>query len=143
MSPVDRGIVRRKLQLITSTLRLLEPLRGVAPGAYSADPMLRDATERRLQKIVEAAVDINTHLLVETGRPTPDDMHASFTALGELGAIDPALATALAPSAGLRNRLVHGYDRIDDAKVLAAVGEALAQFPRYVAAVERFLAGRA
>lgn len=49
------------------------------------------------------------------------------------------LADELAPSAGLRNRLVHQYDDIDDAIVLRAVGEARRSFGAYAAAVERML----
>lgn len=52
------------------------------------------------------------------------------------------LADALAPSAGLRNRLVHEYDAIVDAIVLDAVRKAQALFPQYVAAIERYLSSR-
>jgi len=40
----------------------------------------------------------------------------------------------------VRNRLIHEYDDIDDAIILAAVVEARALFPRYIRAVEDFLA---
>ena len=43
----------------------------------------------------------------------------------------------LAPSAGLGHRLVHEYDEIDDAIVLAAVGTARSLYPGYLEAVER------
>ena len=59
-----------------------------------------------------------------------------------MGVLPPELAAALAPAAGLRNRLVHEYDDLDDAVVLAAVAEAGRLFPRYVAAVEAVV-GRA
>ena len=50
------------------------------------------------------------------------------------GVIERKLARDLAPSA-LRNRLVHEYDRLNDAIILHAVSRALALFPNYVAAV--------
>ena len=50
------------------------------------------------------------------------------------------MAGALAPSAGLRNRLVHEYETIDDAEVLASVGALLQLYPRYIQAVESHLA---
>lgn len=137
MSPVDREIVERKLERIVEDLRLLEPIARMDVAGYEQDVYRRKATERLLQEIVEAAVDINSHVLVRSGRPAPDDLHASFRDMGTLGALDAALAASLAPSAGLRNRLVHHYDRIDNALVLAAVRSALALFPLYVAAVRR------
>ena len=49
------------------------------------------------------------------------------------------MADALAPSAGLRNRLVHEYDEIDDRKVLEPVGRAIHDLGAYVEAVEAHL----
>ena len=40
---------------------------------------------------------------------------------------------------GLRNRLVHEYETIDDAKVLASVGTLLQLYPRYIQAIESHL----
>ena len=62
-----------------------------------------------------------------------------FVKLGDLGVLPRELALALAPSAGLRNRLVHEYESLDDAKVLASIGALLAQYPSYVQAVESYL----
>lgn len=61
---------------------------------------------------------------------------------GRRGVIPDSLAHSLAPAAGLRSRLVHEYDSIDDAIVLAAVGDACRRFAEYVAAVERYLTSR-
>ena len=49
------------------------------------------------------------------------------------------LAEQLAPSAGLRNRLVHEYEGLDDARVLAAIETMLTLYPQYVRAIEAFL----
>lgn len=59
----------------------------------------------------------------------------SFVTLGELGLVPTALAQALAPSAGLRNRLVDEYDRLDDGKVLAGIAHVIGLAPDYIKAV--------
>lgn len=61
--------------------------------------------------------------------------------MGELGVLPQDLAVALAPSAGLHNRLVHEYEAIDDAIVIAAVRQAQDLYPQCIAAVERHLEG--
>lgn len=139
MSPLDHDIVRRKLETIVADLRLLEPIAELDVNAYLTEPYRRKATERMLQEIVEAAVDVNAHILVQAGQGAPDDLFASFHGMAGAGVLTSDLATSLAPSAGLRNRLVHEYDRIDDAIVLAAVGQALTLYPQYVAAIEAYL----
>ena len=59
--------------------------------------------------------------------------------MAEVGVLTSELARSLAPSAGLRNRLVHEYDAIDDAKVLEAMATLLQLSPRYVQAIEAHL----
>jgi uncharacterized protein YutE (UPF0331/DUF86 family) len=59
--------------------------------------------------------------------------------LRELGVLSRELADSLAPSAGLRTRLVHEYAALDDAKVLAPIAVMLDLYPRYIQAVEAYL----
>jgi uncharacterized protein YutE (UPF0331/DUF86 family) len=60
--------------------------------------------------------------------------------MGELGVVPPDLAHSLAGSAGLRNRLVHEYETIDDARVLDAITTLLETYPRYIQALETYMA---
>lgn len=85
---------------------------------------------------IEAALDINAHIIAELGAEVPDDYYGGFVKLGDLGVVPRELALSLAPSAGLRNRLVHEYESLDDATVLASIGALRTQYPTYVQAVE-------
>lgn len=136
MSPIDAAIVRSKLGRIMTSLDLLRPVRAMPLADYRAQVWQRKGVERVLQESVEAALDINAHLIAERGHDVPDDYFGGFVKLGELGILPEDLARAVAPSAGLRDRLVHEYDTLDDAKVLAAVGTMLDLCPRYVQAIE-------
>ncbi|MEK7667296.1 MAG: DUF86 domain-containing protein [Gemmatimonadota bacterium] len=139
MSPLDREVVRRRLAGIAENLERLGEIVSLTLEQYRGDWQCRKATERVLQEIVEAAVDINQHLLVSSGAGPAPDYRQSFLEIGRLGIIPADLALALAPSAGLRHRLVHEYDEIDDAIVLTAVRSARDLFPAYLEAVERHL----
>ena len=140
MTPVDAALVRRKLATMMETLTALEPLSHLSLAEYRARLYERKAAERLLQETIEAAVDVNAHLVAELGRAVPDDYYSGFLRLGELGVLPTALAQDLAPAAGLRNRLVNEYDAIDDGRVLEAIGRALDLFPRYIRAIETHLA---
>ena len=139
MSPVDAAIIRRQLQPIITSLDGLTPIARLSAEQYRARLYERKAAERLLQETIEAALDINAHLIAELGGEIPEDYFGGFLKAGELGIIPPDLARSLAPSAGLRNRLVHEYEAIDDAKVLAAIGTLLDLYPRYVQAIEAYL----
>jgi uncharacterized protein YutE (UPF0331/DUF86 family) len=136
VSPIDAAIVRAKLGHIMTSLDLLRPMRALPLADYQARVWERKGIERVLQEAIEAALDINAHVIAERGLDVPDDYFGGFIKLGEIGILSAELAAALAPSAGLRNRLVHEYDAIDDAKVLAAVGTVLDLYPRYIQAIE-------
>jgi uncharacterized protein YutE (UPF0331/DUF86 family) len=139
MSPVDAAIVRRKLGRIAEGLQALAPLGRLSLQEYRARLYERKAAERLLQETIEAALDINAHVIAEQGGVVPDDYYGGFIALGTLGIIADPLARELAPSAGLRNRLVHEYEGLEDAKVLAAIETMQQVYPRYVAAIEAFI----
>jgi uncharacterized protein YutE (UPF0331/DUF86 family) len=139
VSPIDAAIVRRKLGHIIATLDDLMPISRLGLAEYRARLYERKAAERLLQECIEAALDINAHVVAEVSGEVPDDYFGSFVRMGELGILPRELAVALAPSAGLRNRLVHEYESIDDAKVLSSIDVMLAQYPAYVQAVEAYL----
>jgi uncharacterized protein YutE (UPF0331/DUF86 family) len=132
VSPFEAEVLRAKISVILENLKALEPIVAMDPDEYLRDLYKRKATERLLHEIIEAAIDINVHMIVGSGHAAPDDYYRSFTLAGELGILSPDLAEKLAPSAGLRNRLVHEYDRIDNSIILKAVSLAQALFPKYV-----------
>ena len=122
-----------------TSLKLLGPMRRVPLEEYRRRVWERKGVERVLQEAIEAALDVNAHLISELGHDVPDDYFGGFVKLGQLGVLSEDLAGALAPSAGPRNRPVHEYDTLDDAKVLADGGTMLDLYPRYIQAIEAAL----
>lgn len=142
MTELDAALVRRKLARIARNLEDLEAVEGVSLAEYRGDRFRKKGAERLLQEAIDAAVDANLHLLRVAGASTPPDYYESFLALGRAEVIPDELAERLAPAAGLRNRLVHEYDELDDEKVLEAVATARRDLGEYVAAVEGHLESR-
>lgn len=142
MTEVDAALVRRKLAVISRNLDDLAEVEGLELEDYREDRFRQKGTERLLQETVEAAVDANTHILRALGETVPADYFQSFVEVGHAGVIPSELAERLAPSAGLRNRLVHEYEEIDDRIVLDAVKEAREGLGDYVARVEAWLSGQ-
>ena len=142
MTEVDAALVRRKLARITRNLEDLSTVESLELEEFIADRFRHKGTERLLQETVEAAVDVNLHLVKVAGLAPSQDYFRSFIEVGRHGVIPLALAERLAPSTGLRNRLVHEYDAIDDQRVLNAVPDAIRDFGEYVSAVEGWLTER-
>ncbi len=136
---IDRELVTRKIVLISGDLEELRKLDSAGLDAYLADPYKEILAERFLERMITRMIDVNYHLITESGHPPPRDYYDSFTGLGKMGILDPKFASGIASAAGLRNRIVHGYDEIAPGKVFEAIRSALTDLPVYLRAVLAFI----
>lgn len=140
MSPELRAaVVQRRLHEMRRLLDLLARHQDLTGASLEADLERRLAVERALQQVVDLAVRINAHVVASEDRPPPADYYSTFAAAADVGLIERDLATALAPSTGMRNRLVHEYDDIDLDAVARSIPIAVEQYGRYVRQVAAFL----
>lgn len=137
--PVDPELVTRKIALILGDLRDLGPLAKLSADQFLADQLRQLSAERLLERMIGRMIDINYHIITERDGVPPKDFHESFLHLAHLGVLSPDLARAMAPAAGLRNRLAHEYNEIDHAKVHEAAQQALTLVPQYLEAVRKSL----
>lgn len=139
---IDRELVTRKMVLIAEDLRRLEALARKSREEYLASETDEALAERYLERMIGRMIDVNYHLLTESGEAPPRDYHESFVALARVGALEAGFARRLAPCAGLRNRIVHAYDDLDPGRVYESLRDALADVPAYLAAIRSFLDSR-
>ena len=129
---IDKELVTRKVLLITEDLRALGPLAAKPVVEYLASPTDEVLAERYLERIIGRMIDVNYHVLTESGQPPPRDYYPSFTALAGIGLLDPEFATRIAACAGLRSRITHEYETIDPARVHDALQSAVRDIPEYL-----------
>lgn len=70
----------------------------------------------------------------------PKDYYESFLKLADINLLSPEEARKFAKLAGLRNRLAHEYNDLDEQKLFDAFREIMAALPRYLKAVDDFIA---
>ncbi|MBG1269359.1 type VII toxin-antitoxin system HepT family RNase toxin [Nostoc sp. WHI] len=139
MSNIDTEIVLVRLQLINKYYNTLEEFRSTSLDEFLNDFRQQLVVERLLQLMTQAAIDINDHILSKLNPGKSETNFNSFISLGKYGVITVELARQIAPSSGLRNRLVHEYDEIDPRQVFKAISLALQQYPLYVRQVSSYL----
>ncbi|WGV28621.1 type VII toxin-antitoxin system HepT family RNase toxin [Halotia branconii] len=132
MTKIDTVIVTTRLDFIARYLDNLKRFEQVNLDDYLVDFDTQLITERLLQLMAQAAIDINDHILSKLNPGKSETNFDSFISLGKYGVITPALARQIAPSSGLRNRLVHEYDEIDPQQVFNSISFALRLYPLYV-----------
>jgi uncharacterized protein YutE (UPF0331/DUF86 family) len=140
---LDPAAVAGKLRAMRRLLDELDRLGPVDGHRFAREYATQLIVERVLSQLVDLAAGINTHVLAAQTGVAPPDIRRSFGAVAGAGLITEDLAAALAPSAGLRNVLVHAYVDLDVARLVAAVPLATEQFGEYVRQVARWVADRA
>jgi uncharacterized protein YutE (UPF0331/DUF86 family) len=139
LGELDRATIERKLVLLLGYVDELQPL-VVAGRSRSSDNVARRALERLVQLIVETVMDSNGALAADGGLPPPASGRESFDAAERLRAVSPELAQRFRASyVGLRNRIVHEYETLDETLVLRAARRLVGDARSYASAVRSFL----
>lgn len=136
---IDRLLITRKMSLILEDLAAMTRLSQLSREQYLKDSINEALAERYLERAIGRMIDVNFHLVTESGHAPPKDYHESFMLLGTLGVMTADLAKEMATSAGLRNRIVHEYDDIDPERVYEALPLAVRRIPVYLDHIQRFV----
>jgi uncharacterized protein YutE (UPF0331/DUF86 family) len=139
---IDRELVDRKIVLIAPDLAEVQAIVARGRKAFLANRMEQVVVERYLERIIGRMIDVNYHLLTETGHPPPKDYYQSFIELGGR-ALPQEFAARIASAAGLRNRIAHEYDDLDPARLFEGMETAARDIPVWVKHVVAYLESRA
>lgn len=136
---LDPESVRLRLALILDYLEEIKPLAAISLEDFLSDRYKQRAAERLLEITVQAAIDINNHLLRKHFKLATPSNAMGFQELSRRGVIAGELANQLADSGKLRNRLAHQYDEIDYNVVFSVLNEVLEYYPLYAYQIENFV----
>ena len=138
---LDKNFVSRKIKLIQEDLSRLEDLGKYSFSEIAADFVKMGAVERLLEKIIMRAIDINQHLIAELGKGNERvrGYEDTFIVLADFNIYPRNFAQKIAPSAGLRNRLIHEYNDTKAEIIYKSVAEAISQYAKYCDYILKFL----
>ncbi|MFH1962284.1 MAG: DUF86 domain-containing protein [bacterium] len=128
----ELDVLREKLLFLTQYLGELSELRKITYREYTDKSIIKRATERLLQLLVEVASDINGIILTIGGKRVPESYYDSFIKVGEADIISIDLAQKLASTAGLRNRIVHEYGEYKDSIVFQNIKKMYELYMEYL-----------
>ena len=138
---LEKEFITRKIKLIHENLKELEVLAKYSFKELLSDFIKTSAVERILEKIIMRALDINQHIIAELGEGTEKirGYEDTYVALVKLKVYPESFGKKIAPSAGLRNRLVHEYNDTDAKIIYASVKDAISQYTKYCDYILRFI----
>lgn len=125
-------IYTRKFELIEDCLKRLKDIKKENPTLqkYRNSWKDKDSAERNLQKIIEALIDIGKMMIADLGLREPGNNREVFLILEENHLFPSEFVDLIDGMIGMRNVIVHSYDRVDDAIVHGVLKKNLADVTR-------------
>ncbi len=114
MSPEQ---VQAKLAILAATLEQLRRMDVSSLEGFRADDRNMDAALRRLQVAIQILIDVGSHLVSRLGLGTPDSSRDLLERLEHAGRLPSGSTHRFGRIFAFRNRIVHLYDRVDEAVV--------------------------
>jgi len=136
---LDEPLVRQKLAFLLEHLDELEPLAAITLAEYQSDVIKRHATEKLIELVVGYATDVNQLVVEGAGRAVPQTYYNSFTAMAALCVLPQDLATRLANTTGLRNRLVHLYEKLSHETIYYSLTPLVKNYRQFVVLINDYL----
>lgn len=134
-------VIVEKLIKLQQYIDQIEKIKPSRYENYISEIIVKYAVERIMQLIVDIALDINNILLAYNNKPPAPDYYNSFIEVAECGVFDSGFAISIAPSTGLRNRLVYEYEKVSDEIVFNSISKFINLYKKYISMVFKYIEG--
>jgi uncharacterized protein YutE (UPF0331/DUF86 family) len=138
MADVDAGRILAKLTYMDAQLAVLRPV-AEHPTDAPSGPLTVAGVRYAIQTSVEAVIDICFHVSAKAARHVPQGAHDALNAAVAGTGVADAQVQRWHDMIGLRNRLVHGYEQVDDQQLLADLPGGIADLAAFMTWSQRWL----
>jgi uncharacterized protein YutE (UPF0331/DUF86 family) len=108
----DKDVVLAKVATIQRCLKRIKETSGLDP--VSLDNLdKQDIFVLNLQRAVQAAIDLATHIVASEGLGLSDTIRGNFKLLQDAGIINKEITHRMESMVGFRNIAIHDYETID------------------------------
>ncbi len=136
---VDKTLILKKLSELEQYLLQINEFSDITIAEYSSNWKTQRIVDRTLQMMIETCLDVAGHIISDGEYRVPESYADMFKVLQENGIIKESLLDALKKMAKFRNIVVHHYDKIDPAIVVAILTKNLEDFNRFKNAMISYL----
>jgi len=119
---MNEEIKKRLMEKVETIVERVEFIEAHLSDVILVDRILRKAIYKEFQEAVEAASDVCAMVRRGLNSSAKDD-YANIDFLLEKAILEEKKAEKLKEANGLRNRLIHGYDNVNDEAACSAIEE--------------------
>ncbi|TSC95080.1 MAG: hypothetical protein CEN87_92 [Parcubacteria group bacterium Licking1014_1] len=135
----EKAFIYKKMEDIDGYLVKIKDLLKFSDNEILSDYIKFHTEERLFQLIVDAVIDINQHIIKELELKGAEDPQGIFYTLGEQKILPGKFAFKMAPVVAVRNRIVHGYESLDQALFTKNLRKHYSDFEKYIKFIADFL----
>lgn len=136
---INKDLIIKKIEEINSFLDLLENYKDLEMDKFLNDRNVVDATKFRLINIMEACMNICSHIVIKMFNKIPESYVDCFKILGEKGIIDKELSINLIKMAKFRNLLIHLYSKVDDSEIYKILKQNLVDIKKFMQEIKKLI----
>jgi len=108
----DRDVVLAKVAAIQKCLRRIQDVTALDPDRLNEQDT-QDIFVLNLQRGIQSAIDLATHVVASEGLGIPDTIRDNFAFLENSRIITRTLSKKMQSMVGLRNIAIHAYQTLD------------------------------
>ena len=136
----NHDVIASKLGAMRDYLAELLPfIEKAKKGVITVENSELRIIERLFLLIVDAAIDINTHIITRNKFESPDDYQGTYGILAQHKVIPFELADKIQESVGLRNLMTYGYEKVQRQKMLDDIVSGIDQYVEYMKVIMEYI----
>jgi len=132
---VDHDLIIAKAGSIRRNLKRISEKGAVDLDSFLADIDLQEVISFNLHLAIENCTDLAAHIISAEGLGVPGSGSEMFYLLEENGYLSRTLTEKMIKAVGLRNPIVHEYDKIDLNRLFEIINKDTKDINDYVASI--------
>jgi len=132
---VDHDLILAKAGSIRRNLKRISEKGGIDLETFLADIDCQEIVSFNLHLSIENCTDLAAHIISEEGLGVPGSASEMFYLLEENGYISPQLTEKMIKAVGLRNLIVHEYDKIDLKRLFEIIRKDTKDINEFIASI--------
>ncbi|KKU96631.1 MAG: hypothetical protein UY29_C0009G0045 [Parcubacteria group bacterium GW2011_GWC2_48_17] len=124
--------LKRKIQRLQGYFNDLSPYLDMDTDALLGNKEKLASMERFFQLMADEAFDTNSAIAYELGNEIPESNRSTFIVLSDLGVLERNFAEKIAGSAGVRNAIIHDYEKLQKKKLIEDIKKFVELYKEYI-----------
>lgn len=137
---LNKEFVEKKVSLIEEDVKRLKDFGNMTAEEIFLNYEKQATVERLMERIIARAIDINQYLIRQLNKDViPQNYRQTFLILSDLGIYDEKFGERISKSIGIRNVLIHDYDKIDFKLLYSSISDCISDYIKYCNYIIDFL----